>query len=78
VKTAFFDLESFSGRGDFLAKAHTYQLYFNLVRPNTHKQNLSPLADRRATSTPLASPALLAPARLLGLLLERLWGLRSP
>ena len=38
----FFDLESFTSRGDFLAKAFTYQLYFNLVRPNTHKQNLSP------------------------------------
>src|SRR5919108_1637122 len=32
----FFDLEDFTGRGDFLAKTHTYQLYFNLVRP---KQN---------------------------------------
>ncbi|MGA9594265.1 MAG: helix-turn-helix domain-containing protein, partial [Candidatus Acidiferrales bacterium] len=28
----FFDLESFSSRGDFLAKVHTYQLYFNLAR----------------------------------------------
>jgi transposase len=42
VEDEFFDLESFSGRGDFLAKAFTYQLYFNLVRPNSHKQNLSP------------------------------------
>ena len=38
----FFDLEDFSSRGDFLAKTHTYQLYFNLVRPNSHKQNCSP------------------------------------
>src|SRR6266478_737370 len=42
VEDEFFDLESFHSRGDFLAKAFTYQLYFNLVRPNTHKQNLSP------------------------------------
>jgi transposase len=42
VEDEFFDLESFSGRGDFLAKAFTYQLYFNLVRPNSHKQNLTP------------------------------------
>jgi len=42
LEDEFFDLESFSGRGDFLAKARTYQLYFNLVRPNSHKQNLSP------------------------------------
>jgi transposase len=38
----FFDLESFSSRGEFLAKAHTYQLYFNLARPNSHKGHLSP------------------------------------
>jgi transposase len=42
VEDEFFDLESFSSRGDFLAKTFTYQLYFNLVRPNSHKQNLSP------------------------------------
>lgn len=42
VEDEFFDLEDFSNRGDFLAKTHTYQLYFNLVRPNSHKQNLSP------------------------------------
>src|ERR1700730_3578212 len=42
VEDEFFDLESFTSRGDFLAKAFTYQLYFNLVRPNTHKHNLSP------------------------------------
>ena len=41
VEDEFFDLE-FSSRGDFLAKSFTYQLYFNLVRPNSHKQNLSP------------------------------------
>jgi transposase len=38
----FFDLEDFFSRGDFLAKVHTYQLYFNLVRPNSHKENQSP------------------------------------
>ena len=38
----FFDLESFSGRGDFLAKTHTYQLYFNLARPNSHKEFQTP------------------------------------
>jgi transposase len=42
VENEFFDLESFSSRADFLAKAFTYQLYFNLARPNTHKQNLCP------------------------------------
>jgi hypothetical protein len=41
VEDEFFDLESFHSRADFLAKAFTYQLYINLVRPNSHKQNLS-------------------------------------
>jgi hypothetical protein len=35
-------LGSFTNRGDFLAKTHTYQLYFNLVRTDSHKENLSP------------------------------------
>lgn len=51
----FFDLEDFSSRGDFLAKTHTYQLYFNLVRPNSHKQNLSPwqIIQQLAPPSPL-------------------------
>jgi hypothetical protein len=51
----FFDLESFTSRGDFLAKTHTYQLYFNLVRANSHKGNLSPwqIIERLALRSPL-------------------------
>ncbi|MGH8648567.1 MAG: helix-turn-helix domain-containing protein [Burkholderiales bacterium] len=65
VEDEFFDLEDFSSRGDFLAKAHTYQLYFNLVRPNSHKQNLSPwqiiehLAPRSSLQLALLPPAFL-------------------
>jgi transposase len=51
----FFDLESFSGRGDFLAKTHTYQLYFNLARPNSHKDFQTPwqIIERVAPRSPL-------------------------
>jgi transposase len=51
----FFDLEEFSSRGDFLAKVHIYQLYFNLVRPNSHKENQSPwqIIERLAPRSPL-------------------------
>lgn len=51
----FFDLEDFRSRGEFLAKAHTYQLYFNLVRPNSHKENQSPwqIIERLAPRSPL-------------------------
>ncbi len=55
VEDEFFDIEAFSSRGDFLAKAHTYQLYFNLVRPNSHKENQSPwqIIERLAPRSPL-------------------------
>jgi len=54
IQDEFFDIESFTSRGDFLAKAHTYQLYFNLVRPNSHKENLSPwqIIERLAPRSP--------------------------
>ncbi len=42
IEDEFYDLESFSSRAQFLAKASVYQLYFNLVRPNSHKRGLSP------------------------------------
>jgi transposase len=51
----FFDLETFTSRGDFLAKTHTDQLYFNLVRPNSHKEHQSPwqIIERLAPRSPL-------------------------
>ena len=42
IEDEFFEIESFSHRSDFLAKATIYQLYFNLVRPNSHKGDRSP------------------------------------
>jgi transposase len=55
VEDEFFDLETFTSRGEFLAKAHTYQTYFNLVRPNSHKENQSPwqIIERLAPRSPL-------------------------
>lgn len=55
VEDEFFDLETFTSRGEFLAKAHTYQLYFNLARPNSHKENQSPwqIIERLAPRSPL-------------------------
>jgi len=42
IEDEFYDLETFPNRREFLAKACVYQCYFNLVRPNSHKGNLSP------------------------------------
>src|SRR6202030_2329428 len=55
VEDEFFDLETFTSRGEFLAKAQTYQLYFNLARPNSHKENQTPwqIIERLAPRSPL-------------------------
>ncbi len=37
IEDEFFDLERFTSRREFLAKATIYQLYCNLLRPNSHK-----------------------------------------
>jgi len=42
IEDEFYDLETFTSRAEFLAKASLYQLYFNLVRPNSHKGGRSP------------------------------------
>ena len=54
VEEEFFDVESFANRGDFLAKTHTYQVYFNLVWTESHKENLSPwqINERLASRLP--------------------------
>jgi hypothetical protein len=47
--------ETFTSRGEFLAKSQTYQLYFNLARPNSHKENQTPwqIIERLAPRSPL-------------------------
>jgi hypothetical protein len=42
VEMEFYELETFASRDDFLRKARTYQLYFNLLRPNSYKEGKTP------------------------------------
>jgi hypothetical protein len=72
----FFDLEDFSSRGEFLAEVHTYQRYFNLARPNSHKENQSPwqIIERLALRSPLQ--LCLLPPVFLDYYLKRLRGIR--
>jgi len=42
-ETEFFDIETFRGMKIFLEKTNTYTLWFNLIRPNTYKENQTPL-----------------------------------
>lgn len=42
IEVDFYEIEQFTDRTDFMEKACTYQLFFNLERPNTYKENKSP------------------------------------
>ncbi|MGH9626685.1 MAG: hypothetical protein ACRD4G_20420, partial [Bryobacteraceae bacterium] len=65
IEDEFYDLETFASRSEFLAKVTLYQHYFNLARPNSHKQGLSPwqiiqqLEPRRPLDLCLLPPVFL-------------------
>ena len=42
IEREWYEIETFKNRRDFMAKAYTYQLYFNLKRINTYKENKTP------------------------------------
>ncbi len=42
IEMEFYEVEGFKGGIDFLNKAYSYQLFFNLLRPNTYKENKTP------------------------------------
>ena len=54
IEAEFYEIESFADRTEFMEKANTYQLFFNLERPNTYKENKSPwqLAQEKRPSIP--------------------------
>jgi transposase len=42
IEDEFYEVETFSGRQDFLAKAATYNLWFNVARTNSYKEYQTP------------------------------------
>ena len=61
IEREFFAVEDFSDRADFFAKAATYQLYFNLARPNSYKEWSTPLELLRKARPELPPEVLLLP-----------------
>jgi transposase len=55
METEFYELETFTGRDDFIRKARTYQMAFNLLRPNSYKENKTPwqLAKEKRPDLPI-------------------------
>lgn len=42
IEMEFFEIEQFKNRTDFFTKATSYQLFFNLHRPNSYKEHKTP------------------------------------
>ena len=42
MEMEFYEIEQFKNRQDFFNKATAYQLFFNLHRPNSYKENKTP------------------------------------
>ena len=42
VEVQFYEIEQFKDQNDFLNKAYSYQLFFNLKRPNSYKEHQTP------------------------------------
>ncbi len=71
IEVEFYEIEKFSDRTDFMEKAHTYQLFFNLERPNTYKENKSPWQLAREKRPDIPKEALMLPPVDLDALLHK-------
>jgi len=71
IETEFYEIEKFADRTNFMEKAHTYQLFFNLERPNTYKENKSPWQLAKEKNPDLTEDALMLPPVDLDALLNK-------
>ena len=71
IETEFYEIENFIDRMDFMEKAHTYQLFFNLERPNTYKENKSPWQLAQEKNPDITKGALMLPPVDLDALLNK-------
>lgn len=73
IEVEFYEIESFADRTDFMNKALTYQMFFNLQRPNTYKENKTPWQLAQEKLPDLSKEALmLSPVDLDALLNKKL------
>jgi len=71
IEPDFYEIEKFNNRRDFMEKAYTYQLFFNLERPNTYKENKSPWQLAKEKRPDLPKEALMLPPVDLDELLDK-------
>jgi len=71
IEVEFYEIENFADRADFMEKAYTYQLFFNLERPNTYKENKSPWQLAQEKRPDIPKQALMLPPVDLDALLNK-------
>lgn len=70
MELEFYEIEHFTARKDFMRKAHTYQLFFNLQRPNSYKEHKTPWQLAREKKPDLDKRLLMIPPVDLDVLLN--------
>jgi len=71
IEAEFYEIENFTDRADFMKKANTYQLFFNLERPNTYKENKNPWQLAQEKRSDITKEALMLPPVDLDALLNK-------
>ena len=71
IEVEFYEIEKFADRTDFMEKAYTHQLFFNLERPNTYKENKSPWQLAKEKRPDIPKEALMLPPVDLDALLNK-------
>ncbi len=71
IEVEFYEIEKFTDKADFMEKAYTYQLFFNLERPNTYKENKSPWQLAQEKRPDISKEALMLPPVDLDALLNK-------
>jgi transposase len=73
IEVEFYEIETFWDCRDFMNKAYSYQLFFNLLRPNSYKENKTPwqLVQEKNSNLPI-EVAMIPPVFLDDLLEKRL------
>ncbi len=71
IEVEFYEIEKFMDRNNFMEKAYTYQLFFNLERPNTYKERKSPWQLAQEKHPEISKEVLMLPPVDLDALLDK-------
>ena len=71
MEQEFYEIEHFADRRNFLDKAYSYQLFFNIARPNSYKENKTPWQIAREKVPDLSERVPLIPPVFIEDLMEK-------